>query len=222
MREHICIRKPEWVAGTRERPEVGVFTQTAKGKRPTPWENIAVGETVWMKWSGGPVVAKATISGFRQMLDCTPSALRKAVAGYALADQQAYWDGLKPELHALAIFLSDEEWLDEPLDVTGKANQQSWIVFPDAEARERWMVGPPTPISLEPKDPRGPRTAGPRLRFEVFRRDSYTCQYCGRRAPEIVLHVDHILAWANGGMTEIENLRTACSTCNLGKGKRLA
>lgn len=219
MREHICIRKPEWVAGTRERPEVGVFTQTAKGKRPAPWDNIAVGETVWMKWSRGPVVAKATISGFRQMLDCTPNELRKAVGGHALANQQAYWDSLKTEFHALAIFLANEEWLDEPLEVTGKANQQSWIVFSDEAARERWMVVPPEPANHEPRDPRGPRVAGAKLRFAVFRRDSYQCQYCGRGVPNVELHVDHIHAWVHGGATELSNLRTACSTCNLGKGK---
>jgi 5-methylcytosine-specific restriction endonuclease McrA len=33
----------------------------------------------------------------------------------------------------------------------------------------------------------------------------------------IVLHVDHIKAWANGGETVLENLQTLCSKCNLGK-----
>lgn len=31
-----------------------------------------------------------------------------------------------------------------------------------------------------------------KTRFEVFKRDSFTCQYCGRSAPEVVLQVDHI------------------------------
>jgi len=29
------------------------------------------------------------------------------------------------------------------------------------------------------------------VRFEVFKRDSFTCKYCGAKAPEAVLHVDH-------------------------------
>ena len=32
-----------------------------------------------------------------------------------------------------------------------------------------------------------------KLRFEVFKRDSFTCQYCGKSAPDVILHVDHIL-----------------------------
>ncbi|MCW5775769.1 MAG: HNH endonuclease [Phycisphaeraceae bacterium] len=33
-----------------------------------------------------------------------------------------------------------------------------------------------------------------------------------------MLHVDHILAWSNGGETVLANLQTLCDRCNLGKG----
>lgn len=59
-----------------------------------------------------------------------------------------------------------------------------------------------------------------RLRFMVMRRDNFKCQNCGRSPatdPSIVLHVDHIKAWANGGETLLENLQTLCSKCNIGK-----
>ena len=59
-----------------------------------------------------------------------------------------------------------------------------------------------------------------KIRFEVFKRDKFTCQYCGRMAPEVVLHIDHIKPVAEGGGNDIMNLVTACSDCNLGKGKR--
>lgn len=59
-----------------------------------------------------------------------------------------------------------------------------------------------------------------KLRFEVFKRDSFTCQYCGRRSPEVTLHVDHIKPVAKKGDNDILNLITSCSECNLGKGAR--
>lgn len=59
-----------------------------------------------------------------------------------------------------------------------------------------------------------------KLRFEVFKRDAFTCQYCGRKAPEIVLQCDHIKAVAEGGTTDILNLVTSCVDCNAGKGAR--
>lgn len=59
-----------------------------------------------------------------------------------------------------------------------------------------------------------------KIRFEVFKRDSFTCQYCGRMAPDVVLEVDHIVPVAEGGTNDIMNLITSCHDCNSGKGKR--
>ena len=59
-----------------------------------------------------------------------------------------------------------------------------------------------------------------RTRFEVFKRDRFTCQYCGRTPPDVILHVDHIIAVADGGENDPTNLTTACADCNLGKGAR--
>ena len=59
-----------------------------------------------------------------------------------------------------------------------------------------------------------------KLRFEVFKRDSFTCQYCGRKAPDVVLEVDHIKPVAEGGANTILNLITSCRECNRGKGKK--
>lgn len=56
-----------------------------------------------------------------------------------------------------------------------------------------------------------------KLRFEVFKRDGFKCQYCGKSAPDVILHVDHINPVKHGGRNDILNLITACSDCNLGK-----
>lgn len=57
-----------------------------------------------------------------------------------------------------------------------------------------------------------------KMRFDVFKRDGFVCQYCGAHPPSIVLHVDHINPVAEGGDNNIDNLITACEPCNLGKG----
>lgn len=56
-----------------------------------------------------------------------------------------------------------------------------------------------------------------KLRFEVFKRDAFTCQYCGKKAPDVVLEVDHIKPVSKGGKNELLNLVTACFDCNRGK-----
>lgn len=59
-----------------------------------------------------------------------------------------------------------------------------------------------------------------RVRFEVFKRDGFICQYCGAHPPAVTLHIDHIRPIALDGTNDIDNLVTACDACNLGKGAR--
>ena len=55
-------------------------------------------------------------------------------------------------------------------------------------------------------------------RFNVFLRDKFTCQYCDARKD---LTFDHLLPKSKGGITDWENVVTACSTCNVKKGGKL-
>lgn len=56
-----------------------------------------------------------------------------------------------------------------------------------------------------------------KLRFDVFKRDYFKCQYCGNSPPSVVLEVDHIHPVSKGGKNSIDNLLTACFDCNRGK-----
>ena len=59
-----------------------------------------------------------------------------------------------------------------------------------------------------------------RKRFEVFKRDNFQCQYCGRKVPDITLEVDHIIPVSKKGTNEIANLITSCFNCNRGKSNK--
>jgi hypothetical protein len=58
---------------------------------------------------------------------------------------------------------------------------------------------------------------GKKTRFEVLKRDNFTCQYCGGKPPDAILHVDHRTPVAVGGEDDVNNLITSCADCNLGK-----
>ena len=62
---------------------------------------------------------------------------------------------------------------------------------------------------------------GKSLRFEVFARDIFTCQYCGRRTPDVILEVDHIHPVSRGGDDDPINLITSCFDCNRGKRAKI-
>lgn len=55
-------------------------------------------------------------------------------------------------------------------------------------------------------------------RREIFRRDAYTCQYCGRRA--VNLTIDHVIPRHMGGRQCWDNVVVACAACNHRKGGR--
>src|SRR4051812_15110632 len=54
-------------------------------------------------------------------------------------------------------------------------------------------------------------------RFAIFERDGFTCQYCGKKPPEVVLEVDHMVSKNDGGRDDAINLITSCFACNRGK-----
>ncbi|MEU6725558.1 HNH endonuclease [Nonomuraea wenchangensis] len=56
-----------------------------------------------------------------------------------------------------------------------------------------------------------------RLRHEIFRRDNFTCQSCGAKAPDVKLQPDHVIPVTLGGTDEPSNLQTLCEDCNAGK-----
>jgi 5-methylcytosine-specific restriction endonuclease McrA len=65
------------------------------------------------------------------------------------------------------------------------------------------------------------RRPRPRVRLtrrEIFRRDNYTCQYCGQKTGTLTM--DHVLPRHRGGGHTWDNLVSACPTCNRRKGGR--
>jgi len=55
-------------------------------------------------------------------------------------------------------------------------------------------------------------------RREIFRRDNFTCQYCGKRTLDLT--IDHVIPRHLGGTHTWDNVVAACSICNHRKGGR--
>ena len=75
----------------------------------------------------------------------------------------------------------------------------------------------PSVIRLERMIKR-PRPRVKLTKSEIFRRDNYTCQYCGAHED---LTFDHVIPRSLGGQTRWDNVVAACSTCNLAKANKL-
>lgn len=91
------------------------------------------------------------------------------------------------------------------------------VIVPFDRSPDRTLLDRFAPINPPPAAAAESRGVPPSLRFEVLNRDRFTCRYCGRNPPEVQLEVDHAVAWAQGGDTNVDNLVTACRDCNRGK-----
>ena len=60
----------------------------------------------------------------------------------------------------------------------------------------------------------------PFSRANIYARDDYTCQYCGKLHPTSELTFDHVMPVAQGGRKDWENIVTCCISCNRKKGGR--
>src|SRR5512143_2162058 len=60
----------------------------------------------------------------------------------------------------------------------------------------------------------------PFSRANIYARDEYSCQYCGRTLPASELTFDHVVPVAQGGRKDWENIVTCCIGCNREKGGR--
>ncbi len=65
-----------------------------------------------------------------------------------------------------------------------------------------------------------PRATVRLSRRNIFLRDAYTCQYCGKRSSARDLNLDHVMPRSRGGPTNWENIVCSCRVCNLEKGGR--
>lgn len=95
---------------------------------------------------------------------------------------------------------------------------EAFVAYANGETA---LTGPDTVPVTSPDSRRFPDL---RMRWRVMNRDSFRCQCCGRSPAlerGVLLHLDHVIPWSKGGRTEVENLKTLCDRCNLGKGDLL-
>ncbi len=123
---------------------------------------------------------------------------------YSYTTYKARFKGWVNACAAFIAYVSGEEPNNAQAAATSKPEQKS------AKAQ--------SPANLEK------RNVSDKLRYRVLARDHFQCVLCGRSPasePGVKLHIDHIVPFSKGGKTELENLRSACNTCNWGKGSEV-
>jgi 5-methylcytosine-specific restriction endonuclease McrA len=105
------------------------------------------------------------------------------------------------------LLLTFEEWVE-----LGRKSDRT-IRTPNME------IPAPEVIVLKKYGERPPR----RVVFNrpnLYRRDQFTCQYCGEQLPASELQMEHVFPRSRGGPTSWENCVAACDSCNSRKADK--
>lgn len=123
----------------------------------------------------------------------------------------------------LAKINSEYDFLDKKLSLINNTNN-----FFDKVSTNQYIIGLKNNIyntfgdDDEDEKQETVRTISGKTRLDVFERDDYRCQMCGRTVDDgIKLHIDHIVPFSKGGSNEMDNLQVLCHECNLAKHDRM-
>jgi hypothetical protein len=59
------------------------------------------------------------------------------------------------------------------------------------------------------------------MKEDIFKRDDFTCVYCGKKYPPDQLVLDHRIPLSEGGSDDSDNLATSCLQCHLKKADKV-
>ena len=90
---HITIRDPSYVSGTADKPDPVAFIQTNSKSKPIDTDKLTYGQTVWMKWNGGPIVASSKIVSWHtgNFQSGNINEIRELCIGTPLFELTNYW-----------------------------------------------------------------------------------------------------------------------------------
>lgn len=158
----------------------------------------------WRSWHGAPTDHKWPVIAARSGVKVgIVSAIAWALFDYASQHaERGTVDGFDTEEYAVYSGFSEDEikavikaMTDKGIITGGKLTNWELHEKPEAlrPSPEVWKV----------------------IRARIFKRDNYTCQYCGRSG--VRLECDHVIPVAQGGSSDDGNLATACFDCNRSK-----
>lgn len=101
---------------------------------------------------------------------------------------------------------------------------ESWALLPVNEddpcvRSEKLRIPAPEVIVLNDFNKTVARKV-PFTRQNLYKRDGYTCQYCGAQPGSKNLSIDHVVPRAKGGVSSWTNCVLSCLKCNHRKGDR--
>lgn len=137
--------------------------------------------------------------------------IKGGLSRYSIDTFKRRFGGWRNALEAFVAYANSGEDQHDPEEEKQEAQSLNPAYVPETEIADEPLLKRKHRTSRNPTN---------RMRYLVFSRDNFKCCACGAspaKDPSVDLVVDHIIPWAKGGETVIDNLQTLCSKCNGGK-----
>ncbi|MFZ3152041.1 MAG: HNH endonuclease [Anaerolineaceae bacterium] len=144
--------------------------------------------------------------------------IKGGISKYSIYTYKRRFGGWRNALQAFVDYINEDE---NRIETNDSENELIWESAKTTNSKKESISSEQQiECTSTSKVHKTPRNINMKLRFKVLKRDNFKCCTCGAspaKDPSVELHVDHLIPWAKGGETEIDNLQTLCSKCNLGK-----
>lgn len=204
--EHICHRFGKWNTALQKAGLKGTGFSKDKITEQQCFDEI---ERIWILLGRQPT---------------STDIIKRGISIYSIDPFKKRFGGWRKALEAFVKYINSSDNLDS---ATNKEHNNPGVLnecIENVQTNDKEIINKKNISNSVENKHKTSRNINTRLRFKVLQRDNFKCCACGAspaKDPSVVLHVDHIVPWAKGGETVIENLQTLCSKCNLGKSDML-
>ncbi|HAL61552.1 MAG TPA: hypothetical protein DCP08_03985 [Chloroflexi bacterium] len=133
---HVAIQRPEWTIGDLYSKDV--LCRCSIRAIP-PFDRVEPGDTVFLKWSGGPIVARGRVRDSTSIEYDSVEEVRELCKTYPLYELEEFWKAMRGRRYATVVELQDVEKLERPIIPKTRSAGSGWIVLDTSEKQELWL-----------------------------------------------------------------------------------
>ena len=133
---HVAIQRPEWTVG--DLLDKDVLCRCSIRAIP-PFNRVEPGDTVFLKWSGGPIIARAKVRESTSVEYSNVEDVRELCKGYSLYELEDFWEAMRGRRYATVVELEDVKGIHPPIVPRTRSMGTGWIILDTPEKEKMWL-----------------------------------------------------------------------------------
>ena len=133
---HVAIQRPEWTVG--DLLDKDVLCRCSIRAVP-PFNRVESGDTVFLKWSGGPIIAMAKVRRSTSLEYSDIEEVRELCEGYSLYELEDFWEVMRGRRYGTVMELEDVKDVHPPIVPKARSAGSGRIILDTPEKEKMWL-----------------------------------------------------------------------------------